>query len=114
MMIKTRLLTSIVSFVLVLFSLPALAQGKGPGSDEQIKLYPGKAPGEPTLKDGEKVKEMSYRRGFHFDVHEPTIDVYHAKGDNRTKAAVVLCPGGGYGAVASGGIETSSKSMESR
>ena len=82
-------------------SMPAWAQGDDPGY-EQLKLYPGKAPGEPTLKEGEKIQEMSYRRGFHFNVHEPTIDVYHAKGDNRAKVAVAICPGGGYGAVATG------------
>lgn len=86
---------------LMILSLPALAQGYDAG-DEQIKLYPGKAPGEPTLKEGEKIKEMRYHRGFHFDIHEPTVDVYHAKGENHTKVAVVICPGGGYGAVATG------------
>ena len=86
---------------LVVLSLPALAQGTDPGY-EQIKLYTGKAPGEPTLKEGEQVKEMRYSRGFHFDIHEPMVDVYHAKGQGRTKVAVVVCPGGGYGAVATG------------
>ena len=82
-------------------ALPALGQDKDPGV-EQLKLYPGKPPGEPTLKEGEQVKEMRYSRGFHFDVHEPTVDVYHARGESRSKVAVVVCPGGGYGAVATG------------
>ena len=48
------------------------------------------------------MKEIRYHRGFHFDIHVPTVDVYHAKGDNPTKPAMVVCPGGGYGAVATG------------
>ena len=94
-----NLVARIAVITLAVFSLPA--QAKEPDLKE-LKIYPGDAPGEPTLKEGEKVKEMSYRRGFHFDIHEPTVDVYQAKGDHRSKAAMVVCPGGGYGAVATG------------
>ncbi len=98
---KSRLLASLASLALAVLFLPSLARANDPDIKE-LKIYPGKAPGEPTLKEGEKIKEMSYHGGFHFNIHEPTIDVYHAKGDKRTKAAVVVCPGGGYGAVATG------------
>ena len=101
MKIKSRLLTSLAGLALAVLFLPSLARANDPDIKE-LKIYPGKAPGEPTLKEGEKIKEMSYRGGFHFNIHEPTIDVYHAKGDKRTKAAMVVCPGGGYGAVATG------------
>lgn len=100
-MTKTNQLTRIASIALAAFFLSTLAQAQDPDIKE-LKIYPGKAPGEPSLKEGEKVKEMSYCGGFHFDIHEPTVDVYHAKGENRTKVGVVVCPGGGYGAVATG------------
>lgn len=99
--IRTFLSGMLCSFALLVFSIPTQALAYEPG-DEQIKLYPGKVPGEPSLKEGEKIKDTRYHRGFHFDIHEPLIDVYHAKGESRTKVAVVVCPGGGYGAVATG------------
>lgn len=33
---------------------------------------------------------------FTRDIHTPTVEVFHAKGENRTGAAVVICPGGSY------------------
>lgn len=97
----TRLTRMATSIALAVSCFSSLAQAQEPDIKE-LKIYPGEAPGEPSLKEGEKVKEMRYHRGFHFDIHEPTVDVFHAKGDNRTRAAMVVCPGGGYGAVATG------------
>lgn len=96
-MMKTNRLARIT---LAVFSLSALAQADDPVIKD-LKIYPGKAPGEPTLKAGEKLKETT-RGGFCFDIHEPTVDVYHAKGEKRTKAAVVICPGGAYSGLAPG------------
>ena len=83
-----------------ILSPAAIAQADDPVIKD-LKIYPGKAPGEPTLKAGEKLKETT-RGGFCFNIHEPTVDVYHAKGENRTKAAVVICPGGAYSGLAPG------------
>lgn len=66
---------------------------------EQIKLWPSDPPGEPVM-DGEVPEMTINNRGSYRFVHEPVLDVYHAKGENRTGAAVVICPGGGYGVLA--------------
>ena len=84
---------------LISSSMHALSHGDEP--DKQLKLYPGNPPGKPTLKEGEPVAEMIRDRyGNYFNVHEPVLDVYHAKGEGRSGAAVVVCPGGSYGGLA--------------
>lgn len=57
-------------------------------AQERIDLYPG----QPQLKiaGGRKVDDV------------PHIDHYTAPGDKRTGAAVLICPGGGYGHLAIG------------
>jgi acetyl esterase/lipase len=68
---------------------------------QQLKLYPNDPPGEPTWEKEGPVPEMQVGPGTRVRfVHEPILDVYHAKGENRTGAAVVICPGGGYGMLA--------------
>lgn len=68
---------------------------------QQLKLWPGDPPGEPTWEGDGPVPEMvANPRGGYRYVHEPVLDVFHAKGENRTGAAVVICPGGGYGMLA--------------
>jgi acetyl esterase/lipase len=68
---------------------------------QQVKLYQGEAPGQATWDKNEPIPEMveTGRGGYRF-VHEPVLDIYHAKGENRTGTAVVICPGGGYGVLA--------------
>ena len=68
---------------------------------QQLKLYEGDPPGEPTWEKDGPIPEMQVGPGTRVRfVHEPILDVYHAKGDDRTGAAVVICPGGGYGMLA--------------
>lgn len=62
---------------------------------QSLNLYPGDPPGEATY-DGELPETQYNSRGRLEFVHTPTLTVYHAKGENRTGAAVVICPGGGY------------------
>ena len=70
-------------------------------ANKQLKLYEGKPPGEPTWDREGPIPEMTVNeRGSYRFVHEPILDVYHAKGEGRTGTAVVICPGGGYGALA--------------
>jgi len=62
-------------------------------AQEIIKLWPNGTPGkvvspkpEETF-DGKRVRFVS----------EPTLTVYLPTSENNTKAAVIICPGGGYG-----------------
>lgn len=67
---------------------------------EMLNLWPGDPPGEAAVKNKRYV--TTERNGRLKFVHVPTLEVRHAKGQNRTGAAVVICPGGGYGALAHG------------
>lgn len=101
---RRRLLHSLC--ILLLFTLPACsaAQAADPATfpdQQQLKLYAGDPPGEPTWEQDGPIPEMTEGKGGRLSfVHEPVLDVYHAKGENRTGAAVVICPGGGYGILA--------------
>jgi acetyl esterase/lipase len=66
-----------LSLALVLFAAPA--------DHKILDLYPGPAPGS-TAKDGSD---------------KPTLTVYLPAADKANGAAVVICPGGGYGFLAS-------------
>jgi len=104
----TRLpnLYRLVALLLALAVLPACASE--PAVDPatlpdqvQLPLYPGDPPGEPTWDQDGPIPEMSIGDGGRYRyVHEPVLDVFHAKGENHNGAAVVICPGGGYGILA--------------
>jgi acetyl esterase/lipase len=72
-----------------------------PDEPVTMNLWPGDPPGEAT-HDGELPETRTTDRGHLQFVHVPTLEVFHAKGENRTGAAVVICPGGGYGILAIG------------
>ncbi len=69
-------------FLLLLLAIPALAQPRGPEPKVE-PLYPGGAPG--ALGDT--------------DADKPTLSIYRPAG-RRVESAIVVCPGGGYGALA--------------
>ena len=76
-----------------------------PGSEPTIQLWPGKVPGEPE-KTAEPMKAESVTGAdpksvlrIH-DVSRPTITVCRPKNVPANGAAVLVCPGGGYGILA--------------
>lgn len=103
---QTSLITRALLFAILVALLsacsatPAVDPATLP-DQQQLKLYEGDPPGESTWEKDGPIPEMTIndRGGYRF-VHEPVLDVFHAKGENRTGAAVVICPGGGYGALA--------------
>jgi len=58
-----------------------------------INLYPEKIPNEISGPDGEKKTDA----GHISNISRPTITIYLPPKDKSTGAAVVICPGGGYG-----------------
>jgi acetyl esterase/lipase len=62
-------------------------------SQNIIKLYPDKIPNEVPGPDAEKKTEDGHIR----DISRPTLAVYLPTKEKATGAAVVICPGGGYG-----------------
>ncbi|MEO0475268.1 MAG: alpha/beta hydrolase [Planctomycetota bacterium] len=104
-MIRTPSTVLCFGLLLVMF-LPgcSTAQHIDPATvpdQQQLKLYQGDPPGEPTWDQNKPMPDMTEGKGGRLSfVHEPVLDVYHAKGENRTGAAVVICPGGGYGILA--------------
>lgn len=80
-------------------SVQAVRSANEPAPDERVKLYVGDPPGKLVQEPKFLPMEVT-QRGRYQSVHEPVLDFYHAKGDNPTGAAVVICPGGGYGSLA--------------
>jgi acetyl esterase/lipase len=87
---------------LMLTLMPAAASlGREP--DAELKLWPGKAPGETaelpaesdtTKPDGQLIAgKRVIRLG---NVSTPTLAVYLPPAEKRNGAAIVICPGGGY------------------
>jgi acetyl esterase/lipase len=80
--VKTHLLASLV--LACVCSITLFASGKASTEPEVQLLWPKGAPG--AVGDDEKDK--------------PSITIYLPAADKGTGAAVVVCPGGGYGALA--------------
>lgn len=64
-------------------------------------LWPGDAPGSKGVKDNEKITDRSGGKG-HLDraaenVHKPTLTLHLPCKSQASGAAVIICPGGGYG-----------------
>jgi acetyl esterase/lipase len=93
-------LLALLLFALVLAAAPLFAL-------EPIPLWPGEAPGE-TGPIGDEVditkptdKDVGGKRLIRLgNVSKPTITVFPAPKDKNTGAAVIVCPGGGYGILA--------------
>jgi acetyl esterase/lipase len=63
-------------------------------AQEIINLYPGAIPNskESNIKEGEK-------SGMFSGVINPILEIYLPEKEKSTDAAVIICPGGGYGVV---------------
>lgn len=70
-----------------------------PSLDQRIALYPDDPPGEATYQGALPAMEIDQRGRLKY-VQEPMLDVFHAKGENHTGAAIVIFPGGGYDVLA--------------
>jgi acetyl esterase/lipase len=88
----------IVSSILVL----SLSAWRGTAAEEPILLWPGLAPGE--TGDIGPEQEQPKRPGDNTirltNVTRPSLEVFPVPREKNTGAAVVICPGGGYGILA--------------
>lgn len=89
------------SITLLFVSLSVLSAAIA-GPNEPIPLWTDGVPGEATLDlpaetNVEKNNDGIFRTS---NVSQPAITVYPAPKDKNTGAAVVVCPGGGYGILA--------------
>jgi acetyl esterase/lipase len=75
-----------VSALFLFLSFPCLAQ-------EEINLYPGNVPNAKETPN-EEVKTASHVVS---KVSQPTLSVFLPPKEKATGAAVIICPGGGYG-----------------
>ena len=69
-----------------------------PDDPPVLPVWPKRDPG--TLESEEKVKEIGKDSRFISNVKWPTMTVYRPEAAKASGAAVVICPGGGYGGVA--------------
>ena len=66
-------------------------------SNEVIHLWPGKVPGEDSLKHPARLYHDTSRRVVRItDITDPVITVYLPKSKQNTNAGIIVCPGGGY------------------
>ena len=84
--------TAIKVFFAVVFIMPLAVQGQS-----VINLYQGEIPGAINTVDGQK-KEVAKDAAIYLSkVSVPTLTVFLPSGKNTSTAAVIICPGGGYG-----------------
>lgn len=76
--------TALIGLVVVMASSVTVATAAAPGSREVVLLWPDGAPGARGDDDGDK----------------PSLTLYLPAKDKANGAAVVICPGGGYGHLA--------------
>ncbi|WP_341227427.1 alpha/beta hydrolase [uncultured Arcticibacterium sp.] len=65
-------------------------------SQEVIPLYSGETPNSKPYKMQEEKREKDGLLVGYWKVSQPTLEVYSPKKSNNKKAAVIICPGGGY------------------
>ncbi len=88
-MLKT---TSFFLFILLGFVfLPFIGM-----SQVTTKLYEGLPPGNKTAENKEKEVVTDAGRRALVNVSVPDLTFYQAEGVNKSSAAVIICPGGGY------------------
>lgn len=91
-----------VKLFAALLSLFAIAAARGETKPEPIPLWPASAPGEKG--DVGEEKELPLKPGDTTirvtNVTRPSITVYRPPAAKNTGAAVLICPGGGYGILA--------------
>lgn len=80
----------ILAALLALASVPA----------DELPLWPDGVPGAPADVPAEVVQERGDNGRWMTGVHVPTITVVRPEPAAATGAAVVICPGGGYGGLA--------------
>ena len=103
-MISRRTLAQSVSIGVAALAASHNANSANAADAEVISLWPGQVPGEVAgevgeeklmepLKDQRRVRRLA-------NVTKPTVTVHPAKGENRSGAAVLICPGGAYNILA--------------
>jgi acetyl esterase/lipase len=76
--------------------ISGLVPETGIGAEPQVELlWPNGAPGATSTADTEVLKNGHLR-----NVHKPALTIYLPPPAKATGAAVVICPGGGYGILA--------------
>jgi acetyl esterase/lipase len=84
------------SLLLIFVSAFCLAQKK-----ETYYLWPGKVPGEEKEK-GHPVTDTVRKDGVlrYTEITNPALEIWPADSETDSKAAVIICPGGGYARLA--------------
>lgn len=66
-------------------------------SNEVIHLWPGKVPGEDSLKHPARMYPDTSGKVIRItDITDPIITVYVPSGKQKTDAGIIVCPGGGF------------------
>lgn len=92
-----------MKYLIALF-MTSLISVAGLRAQENVLLYPGAIPGsKPTPVDFKEVNENGKDGILRVSkVSQPTLSVFLPAKEKATGAAVIICPGGGYGILAIG------------
>jgi acetyl esterase/lipase len=86
----------IFTFLLIICSITSFSQKKN-----IIYLWPGKVPGELKEKQPPVVEASKNDNILRYsEVTNPAIEIYLPDPEIKNRAAVIVCPGGGYGILA--------------
>ncbi|MBA3701145.1 MAG: alpha/beta hydrolase [Planctomycetes bacterium] len=86
--------------LLALASLACAAVGVNAADPQPIPLWPGNAPADAAQEQSIVRKHENREILWVSNVRWSTLTVYPAAADKNTGAAVIICPGGGYGGLA--------------
>src|SRR5690606_5298782 len=85
------------TYLILILLLTTIVQGQ----DLTLKLWPQGVPGSKDTPSYREVTQMNDRNKPRVSrVTDPELLVYFAPKETATGAAVVICPGGGYGVLA--------------
>ncbi|MFO0915034.1 MAG: alpha/beta hydrolase [Pirellulales bacterium] len=106
----SRVTLSVVTALLMSWSGGA-SWSEAAEPQEVVAIWPGVAPDEPTGSEGAKIGEEYVRMSPELErkqvevtestrmitnVTRPTLTIFPAPAEHRSRAAVIICPGGGY------------------
>lgn len=89
---------SLLCFIAV--TLVPVASSTWAANPEELPIWPGIAPGSEEYEAVERVEGRGENNRWVTQVSRPTLTIYRPGADKRSGAAVVVCPGGGYGGLA--------------
>lgn len=89
-----------ITLLLFGLTLPLTTSHTTAAEPEILSLWTDEELGSSAADDAEEWRDRGDNNAWVGDITRPTLTVYHAKETSASTAAMVICPGGGYGGLA--------------